>query len=118
MVSLDDRSGVMVLAGSPRDDHATLGVELDDDELDDATACVAEDVLVVGRCCTGFVRRLSRLLVVNAGSVAKNACIGPEGRRTAHAVLIQPYTDGVVRAFGTDIAVAGAEPEGLRARVG
>lgn len=118
VVSLDDRSGVMVLAGSPKDDHATLGPDLDDEELDDETGCVAEDVLVVGRSSQGIIRRLPRLLFVNAGSVSRNARTSPEGRRTAHAVLIQPYSDGVVRAFGTDIAVADAEPQGLRASVG
>lgn len=105
VVSLDDHSGVMVIAGSPRDEHAVLGPELSDRELEEATFCVAEDVLVCGRSSVGFVRRLSRHVFVNAGSVAKSAARTQNGGRTAHAVLIQSYSDGVVRAFPADIDV-------------
>jgi hypothetical protein len=93
----------MVLAGSPRDEHAVLGPELGDEELEDETLCIAEDVLICGRSSVGFVRRLSRHLFINAGSVARSAVMGRRGERTAHAVLVQPYEDGVVRAFSADI---------------
>jgi hypothetical protein len=112
VVSLDDRSGVMLLHGSPRDEQATLDGELDDDELEDATSCVAEDVLVVGRAGAGYVRRLHKLLVVHAGSVARNEARGPGGCRTAHGVLIAPFSDGVVRAVSRDVAVADRGEEG------
>lgn len=105
VVSLDDRSGVMVLHGSPRDEQRALDATADDDELADDTSCVAEDVLVVGRGEQGFVRRLPRLLVVGAGSVSRNTAAGPNGQRTAHAVLLASCSDGVVRAFPRDIAV-------------
>lgn len=105
VVSLDDRSGVMILHGSPRDEQRALDPSIDDEELADDTACVAEDVLVVGRGEEGFVRRLPKLLVVGAGSVSRNRVVGPSGRRTAHAVLLASCADGVVRAFPRDIAV-------------
>lgn len=105
VISLDDRSGVMVLHGSPRDEQRALDASADDDELADDTSCVAEDVLVVGRGEQGFVRRLPRLLVVGAGSVSRNRVMGPNGQRTAHAVLLASCEDGVVRAFPRDIAV-------------
>lgn len=105
VVSLDDHSGVMVIAGSPRDEYRVLGPELSDAELEEATFCVAEDVLVCGRSAVGFVRRLSRHVFVNAGSIGKSALRGPKGGRTAHAVLIQPFSDGVIRAFPADIDV-------------
>lgn len=105
VVSLDDHSGVMVVAGSPRDDYGVLGPEFSDGELEEATFCVAEDVLVCGRSAVGFVRRLSRHVFVNAGSVGKSALRTPDGGKTAHAVLIQPFSDGVIRAFPADIDV-------------
>lgn len=112
VVSLDDRSGVMVLHGSPRDEHRALEKLADDEDLDDATSCVAEDVLVVGRGADGFVRKLPRLLVIGAGSVSRNAAQGPHGQRTAHAVLLAPCTDGIVRAFPRDIAVKDRDERG------
>ncbi len=117
VVSLDDRSGVMVLHGSPRDEQRALDGSAEDDDLDEATSCVAEDVLVVGRGHEGFVRRLPRLLVVGAGSVSRNAAAGPDGQRTAHAVLLAGFQDGVVRAFPRDIAVRDrGERDGTRLR--
>lgn len=117
VVSLDDRSGVMVLHGSPRDEQRALDGAAADDDLDDATSCVAEDVLVVGRGAEGFVRRLPRLLVVGAGSVSRNTAQAPTGQRTAHAVLIAAFHDGVVRAFPRDIAVKDrGERDGARLR--
>jgi hypothetical protein len=103
VVSLDDRSGVMVVHGSPRDDHRGLSPALDDDQLAEATGCVAEDVLVSGCTQRGFVRQLPGLLVVHAGSVSRNRC--GTGARTAHGVLLQPFSDGVVRASPRDVPV-------------
>lgn len=117
VVSLDDRSGVMVLHGSPRDEQVALDGEALDEELEEATSCVAEDVLVVGRAGAGFVRRLPKLLVVHAGSVARNETRGPGGCRTAHGVLLAPFSDGVVRAVSRDVAVADQGEEGGRRRL-
>lgn len=118
VISLDDHSGVMVLAGSPRDEHLVLGPELSDAEIEEATFCVAEDVLVCGRSSVGFVRRLSRVIFVNAGSVAKSAGRSHTGGRTAHAVLIQPYSDGVIRAFPADIDVPTGRKRATHRKVG
>ncbi|MBI1946724.1 MAG: metallophosphoesterase family protein [Deltaproteobacteria bacterium] len=104
VVSLEDTSGVMVMHGSPNDDLRGL---LDDEHLADEVACVAEDVLVVGATHRGFERRLGNLLIINAGSVGRS----PTRRadlRTAHAVLVQPFSDGVVRAFARDVPVPAA----------
>lgn len=104
VVSLEDTSGVMVMHGSPNDDLRGL---LDDEHLADEVACVAEDVLVVGATHRGFERRLAKLLVINAGSVGMSPTRVRDAR-TAHAVLIQPFGDGVVRAFARDVPVPAA----------
>lgn len=104
VVSLEDTSGVMVMHGSPSDDLRGL---LDDEHLADEVGCVAEDVLVVGASHRGFERRLDRLLVINAGSVGMSP-LRERGMRTAHAVLVQPFCDGVVRAFAREIPVSAA----------
>lgn len=108
VVSLDDRSGVMVLAGTPRDDLAVLGPEYSNAEIDEALFCVAEDVVVCGRSPVAFARRLPHVLAVNAGSIARGAPTAGASR-AAHAVLIQPYADGVVRAFPAAFDLAGVD---------
>lgn len=104
VVSLEDTSGVMVMHGSPNDDLRGL---LDDEHLADEVACVAEDVLVVGASHRGFERRVANLLVINAGSVGMSPTRQRDSR-TARAVLVQPFDDGVVRAFARDVVVPAA----------
>jgi hypothetical protein len=118
VVSLDDRSGVMALAGTPRDEHRILRADMDDDLFAEETACVAEDVLVVGGP-TGWVRQAPQLLAVGAGSVSRNRARTEMGGRTAHAVLLQSYRDGQVRAFAKDIIVPSGQSGGrLRRNAG
>lgn len=105
VVSLDDRSGVMVMHGSPSDEYRGLQ---DDEHLAHEVGCVAEDVLVVGSTHRGFERRVDQLLVVNAGSVGHSPVRGPAGERTAHAVLLVPCVDGKVRAFARDVPLDAA----------
>jgi hypothetical protein len=105
VVSLDDRTGVMVLHGSPRDEHKGLRPDIDDEALAEATSCVAEDVLVTGCTTAAFERQLPGLLYVHAGSVSRNPVTTASGRRTAHAVLLQTFSDGSVHAFPRDIEV-------------
>lgn len=45
------------------------------------------------------------LLVVNAGSVGLSPVRRADGRRTAHAVLVAPGSDGKLHAWGQDILV-------------
>ena len=105
VVSLDDQRGVMVMHGAPNDRHRGLSAASNDDELAAQTACVAEDCLVVGLTHEPFARRLGPLLLVNAGSVGQSAHRTEAGQRTAHAVLIQSFTDGQVHAASQDIPV-------------
>jgi hypothetical protein len=123
VVSLDDTRGVMALHGSPADDDAPL---IDDDQLVDRVAAVAEDVLV---CATGrpFARRLSLpsvvptlddeggligvspprgLLVVGLGLVGTPVGLVPARRRTAQAMLVGAGDDGGVHAWGAEVAVS------------
>ena len=104
VVSLEDTSGVMVMHGSPNDDLRGL---LDDEHLADEVACVAEDVLVVGASHRGFERRAGNVLIINAGSVGMSP-VRLHGERAAHAVLVQPFSDGMVRAFARDLLVPAA----------
>lgn len=125
VVSLDDTSGVMVMHGAPADEYRGLS---DDEHLEAEVGCVAEDVLVCGSTHRGFVRRIDAhvelhagahegvvgacrgaggatgLLVVNVGSVGMSPTLY-RGERTAHAVLLVPYSDGRVRAYPRDIPV-------------
>lgn len=123
VVSLDDTSGVMVMHGAPSDEYRGLA---DDEHLEAEVGCVAEDVLVCGSTHRGFVRRFDgdcigasgSLLVVNAGSVGMSPTLvssseGAASERSAHAVLLVPYSDGRVRAFPRDIAVDPAVRERL-----
>lgn len=113
VISLDDRSGVMVMHGSPADEYRGLQ---DDEHLPHEVGCVAEDVLVVGSTHRGFERHVDQLLVVNAGSVGQSPVRGRGGERTAHAVLLVPCVDGKVRAFARDVPIdpaadsTGSEP--------
>lgn len=122
VVSLDDRKGVMVMHGSPADEYRGLAPTMDDVELRALCGCVAEDVLVTGFVHEGFVKRVrlpeSELLVVNAGSVGMSAARTPTGDRTAHAVLLQPWSDGVVRAYPRDVVVDDARFAAAKRRVG
>lgn len=109
VVSLDDRKGVMAMHGSPADEYRGLDAAMDDVELLSLCGCVAEDVLVTGSTHHGFERRVvlgeNDLLVVNAGAVGMSRVRAPGGERTAHAVLLQPWSDGVVRAYPRDVLV-------------
>jgi hypothetical protein len=125
VVSLDDARGVMVMHGSPGDDCRGL---VDDELLGDEVACVAEDALVTGATHVPFARRIPRdspwrdpdadaadvlpapapLLVTNVGSVGMSPVRRPDGRRTAHAVLIAAGDDGALHAWGQDVLVAAA----------
>jgi predicted phosphodiesterase len=120
VLSLDDTRGVMVLHGSPADDCRGLD---DDDRLADEVACVAEDALITGATHVPFARRVPReapvvdegllpapapLLVANAGSVGMSPLRRPDGRRTAHALLVAPGDDGLLHAWGQDVLVADA----------
>lgn len=124
VVSLDDTSGVMVMHGAPSDEYRGL---TDDEHLEAEVGCVAEDVLVCGSTHRGFVRRFDgdalgdsacpctpgrSLLVVNAGSVGMSPNL-LHGERSAHAVLLVPYSDGRVRASPKDVAVDPAVRERL-----
>ncbi len=126
VVSLDDRSGVMVMHGTPNDEYGGL---VDDEHLTHEVGCVAEDVLVCGGTHRGFVRRVEDdgdrgvslrphdergLLVVGAGSVGASPFRAEHGERTAHAVLVAPFVDGVVRAFPRDIPIDPAAVERVR----
>jgi hypothetical protein len=122
VVSLDDTRGVMVIHGSPGDDDRGL---VDDDRLDDDVATVAEDALVTGATHVPFARRVAReprwcdpddvdlasivppppLLVANVGSVGMSPVRRPDGRRTAHAVLVGAGDDGQLQAWGQDVLV-------------
>jgi predicted phosphodiesterase len=108
VVSLDDTTGVMGLHGSPSDENRGLTDKLSAEVLAVETACVAEDVLVTGFTHRAFVRRTGPLLVVNAGSVGQSP-VEHAGARTAHAVLVQGYSDGIVRAKGKNILVPPVE---------
>jgi predicted phosphodiesterase len=123
VVSLDDTSGVMVMHGAPSDEYRGLA---DDEHLEAEVGCVAEDVLVCGSTHRGFVRRFDgaldgdcmgasgSLLVVNAGSVGMSpTLLGSHQERSAHAVLLVPYSDGRVRAFPRDVAIDPAVRERL-----
>jgi hypothetical protein len=124
VVSLDDTRGVMALHGSPGDDDDAPLV--DDDQLVDRVAAVAEDVLV---CAAGrpFARRLTLpsivptldedgdpvavapprgLLVVGLGFVGTPAGLVPARRRTAQAMLVGAGDDGGVHAWGAEVAVS------------
>ena len=104
VVSMDDRSGVMVVHGSPQDPLVALTEDMSVDALSEATVCIAEDVLVVGMTHRSFVRQQKNLLVVNAGSVGER--FGPERfEHTAHVTLLQGYDDNTVRAYAYDIRV-------------
>jgi predicted phosphodiesterase len=131
VVSLDDTRGVMVMHGSPGDDCRGL---VDDDHLEGEVACVAEDALVTGATHVPFARRVARepdvvvvvedasddddddvvvapptpLLVANAGSVGMSPLRRPDGRRTAHALLVGAGDDGQLHAWGQDILVVTA----------
>ncbi len=107
VVSLDDRSGVMVLHGTPSSVHRSLDADMPEAEFGTEVACIAEDVLVVGRSHRGFVRRDSKLLVVGAGSVGQSEVVGAGGEKTAHAVLLAPFADGKVYAAARDVVVHG-----------
>jgi predicted phosphodiesterase len=133
VVSLEDTRGVMVMHGSPVDDCRGL---TDDEHLADDVACVAEDALVVGATHVPFARRVAReppwceakgekeededdaeggialppapLLVANVGSVGMSPVRRPDGRRTAHAVLVAAGDDGALHAWGQDVLVVDA----------
>ncbi len=122
VVSLDDRKGVMVMHGSPADEYRGLEAAMDDAALRELCGCVAEDVLVTGLTHRGFERRIdigeTELLVVNAGTVGMSLVRAPTGERTAHAVLLQPWSDGVVRAYPRDVLVDEARMSTAARRVG
>lgn len=105
VVSLDDNSGVMVMHGMPKTIHRSLEPDAPDDEFEADCACIAEDVLVVGRSHQGFVRRANDLLVVGAGSVGESEVVTAAGERTARASLILPFRDGSIRVSARDIVV-------------
>ncbi|MFZ9887974.1 MAG: hypothetical protein ACO3JL_10770, partial [Myxococcota bacterium] len=97
VVSLDDCTGVMVLNGSPGDEHQTLDLSLHDEQLEELTSCVAEDVLVVGRQPEVSTRRLRRLLIVGAGPVSSKREASRE--HGVSSTLLVPCTDGIVRVL-------------------
>ena len=66
VVSMDDRSGVMVVHGSPQDSLVALSEELSSEQMEEATNCIAEDVLVVGMTHRAFVRRFWSLTPVRS----------------------------------------------------
>jgi predicted phosphodiesterase len=116
VVSLDDTSGVMLMHGAPSDEYRGLA---DDEHLANEVGCVAEDVLVCGSTHRGFVRRCEpdatgggAILVVNAGSVGMSPTL-VLAERSAHAVLLAPFTDGRVRAFPRDVVIDPAVRERL-----
>jgi len=107
VVSLDGRAGVMVTHGSPADAWRALTPEMTETELIHEVGCTAEDALVVGRDPRGFIREAGEVLVIGAGSVGRSPHPGNRGRPTAHAVLVQEFTDGKVRARTSHIEVPG-----------
>jgi predicted phosphodiesterase len=120
VVSLDDTRGVMAMHGCPSDDSRGL---VNDERLDEEVGCVAEDAIVTGATHVPFARLVAReapwsedeplpapapLLVVNAGSVGMSPVRRPDGRRTAHAVLVVAGDDEKLHALGQDVLVARA----------
>ena len=105
VVSLDDRSGVMVLHGMPNTIHRALDFDAPDDAFEADCACIAEEVLVVGRSHQPFVRRAGKLLVVGAGSVGESGVMTISGERTAHAALVLPFRDGTIRVATRDVVI-------------
>jgi predicted phosphodiesterase len=105
VVSMDDRSGVMIVHGSPKDPLVSIAKRLTSDQIDAATSCIAEDVLVMGMTHEAFVRKQSRLLVVNAGAVGHSQDDKHPNCSMANATLLQGYDDGQVRAYAYDIPV-------------
>lgn len=114
VVSLDGRAGVMVTNGSPADEWRSLTPEMTEIELIHEVGCTAEDALVVGRDGRGFLRQAGPVLVVGAGSVGRSPFRTGRGDRTAHAVLIQEFTDGAVRARALDVVMPGHVETGSR----
>jgi predicted phosphodiesterase len=120
VVSMDHRTGVMATHGSPADEWRSLTPDMCVQELEHEVGCAAEDVLVVGRSHLGFTRKVGTLLLVNAGSVGQSETRTARGQRTAHAVLVQEFSDGVPRARALDVAVPARarKPRGVRRRAG
>ena len=102
VISMDDRSGVMVVHGSPKDPLVSLSKGLSAPQIEEATACIAEDVLVVGMTHEPFLRKEDRLLVVNAGTVGARSS-NALGEAHANVTLLQGYDDGQVRAYCYDV---------------
>ncbi|MBM4279647.1 MAG: hypothetical protein FJ137_02435 [Deltaproteobacteria bacterium] len=143
VVSLDDARGVMVMHGSPGDDcrglddHDGLADEVacvaEDALVSGATHVpfsrrVPRDepwrhAVEDGRDAHHEVDDVdvdllpapAPLLVVNAGSVGMSPLRRPDGRRTAHAVLLGYGDNGQLHAWGQDVLVADA---GRARRVG
>ena len=102
VISMDDRSGVMVVHGSPKDPLVSLSKDLNANQIDEATACIAEDVLIVGMTHDAFVRKQEHLLLVNAGAVGTQKT-SAQGISHGNVTLLQGYDDGQVRAYCYDV---------------
>ena len=80
--------------------------------MEEATNCIAEDVLVVGMTHRAFVRKQDRLLVINAGSIGDR--FGPQRtEHSAHVTLLQGYDDLTVRAYAYNIRVGDESLHGV-----
>ncbi|MCP4501480.1 MAG: hypothetical protein GY822_16085 [Deltaproteobacteria bacterium] len=117
VVSLDDQSGIMVQHVLPAEERRGAffkGRGLpEEDDLKALTNCVAEDVLVFGSLETPFQQTLvheqtQALLVVAPGSVGAQTA-SQMRHLAAHAVLIQAFSDGVVRAAPRSISFSAVE---------
>lgn len=107
VVSLDGCSaGVMAVHQSPFGLLETAAEhDLRPEILVAETACVAEDVLVMAADTKPLLKRMGNVLVINMGALGRYCPEQGLIRSTAYAVLIQEFSDGMVRGDGRVIGV-------------
>ena len=104
VISLDGFSaGVMAVHGKPFAPWDSNSGHLLPEALIADTASVAEDALVMACHANPFIQRVDDVLVINCSPVGRYYPDVPEAKSTVHAVLIQEFSDGIVRAQGQTI---------------